>query len=711
MTIRLLLPCALLLGHVLPAQHPPGYQTPPPALAALVDAPATPTLTLSPDQTRALQLTLAPRPTVADLAAPELRLAGIRFNPSTYGPTLSGSITHLALKSLTDSNEISVTGFPSDARLASPAWSPDGKFIAVVVYATPSTPGALWLIDTATAQARALTGPQLNSILGTPYDWLNARTLVVKFIPTNRGPVPSRNTTAAAPVIQQTSGEKAANRTYQDLLKDPTDEALLDYYATAELHRLDLDGTDQPLNINGLFTCEPSPDGNFLLINSIRRPYSYSVPLNLFSTRHDIHHADGRHLRTIATLPLAEKIPLAHNSTREGPRNLNWRADTPATLTWVEARDGGDAARPAEIRDELLQLPAPFDAAPTSLLTFKTRFASVVWGDANRALAYESWYKTRRVLLREFNPSAPASPPRVVQDYSSEDRYKNPGAPLQRRGPYGRSVLRLSPDRRSLFLLGAGASPTGSRPFIDRLDLATRETTRLWQSTPPLHEQPLALLGANSDRLLLTREAPDQFPNYHVLDLSSRASTALTAFPDPHPQFSNLRKEIISYTRPDGVKLTGTLYLPPAWQPADGPLPTLLWAYPVEVNDAATSGQITDSPHRFVRISPSGPLPYLALGYAVLDNPTMPIVGADGKEPNDTYLPQLIASAQAAIDELARRGVTDPKRVAIGGHSYGAFMTANLLAHTRLFRAGIARSGAYNRTLTPFGFHAEARSY
>jgi len=82
-----------------------------------------------------------------------------------------------------------------------------------------------------------------------------------------------------------------------------------------------------------------------------------------------------------------------------------------------------------------------------------------------------------------------------------------------------------------------------------------------------------------------------------------------------------------------------------------------------------------------------------------------------GVEPNDTFVEQLVSSAEAAVNAVVERGVVDPEKIAVGGHSYGGFMTAHLLAHTKLFKAGLARSGAYNRTLTPFGFQGEERTF
>ncbi|MRR10727.1 S9 family peptidase, partial [bacterium] len=237
------------------------------------------------------------------------------------------------------------------------------------------------------------------------------------------------------------------------------------------------------------------------------------------------------------------------------------------------------------------------------------------------------------------------------------------------------------------------------------------QTRRLFRSEAPHYELPVEILDPAQGTFLTRRESVSEPPNYYVRNLKTNSDRALTAFPHPTPQIAGVYKELIRYEREDGVKLTGTLYLPPGKKPADGPFPLLMWVYPQEFKSADAAGQVTDSPYRFVRVSPMSPLLWLAAGYAVLDDPTMPIVGEGQAEPNDTYVKQLVAGARAAVDEMVRRGIAERGRIAIGGHSYGAFTTANLLAHTDLFAAGIARSGAYNRTLTPFGFQAEERTF
>ncbi|MDP1581135.1 MAG: prolyl oligopeptidase family serine peptidase [Candidatus Didemnitutus sp.] len=687
-----------------------GYQQPAAALAAIVDAPLAPELTLSPSRDRALLLARSPAPTIAELAAPELRLAGVRFNPGSLTSNRATDFTQLTFKLLADGRELPVAGFPAHARFAHVAWSPDGRHLSVVVF-VGENPGALWIVDVAAAQARALTGPQLNGVLGNPVDWLDRDTLLVKMIPRDHGAPPARTVETLGPIAQQSTGKRAAARTYTDLLNGPQDEAEFEYYGTAELVRVGLDGSTHPLGLRGLLEASPSPDGRFILVTSLHRPFSYALPASRFPQRIEVYSRDGQLVHTLAALPMADSITIDFNSVRRGPREVTWRHDAPATLAWFEARDGGDATSDAKVRDELLMLAAPFTDAPQSLMKFALRAGSMIWGDDQRMLVTESWRRTRRTRTWLLNPAQPGSEPRLVFDRSSENLYEHPGDPILERGTLGRPQLRFTADGTGIFLRGTGASPEGNRPFLDQLDLTTLRPTRLWQSAAPHYEEFIAFLDASGQRTLTRRESVTDAPNYFVRDLARGTSEPFTAFANPFPQFAGVHKELISYARADGVTLTGTLYLPPGWQPAAGPLPTLLWAYPREFKSADAASQVRASPYRFVRVSASGPLPYLLLGYAVLDDPAMPIIGEGKREPNDTYVTQLVSSARAAIEELARRGVTDPQRVAVGGHSYGAFMTANLLAHSDLFRAGIARSGAYNRTLTPFGFQAETRNF
>ena len=702
-----------LAAPLLRAQGDATFRVPSAALAAIVEAPLTPLVSLSPDKKNLLLLERPSLPPVAELAEPELRLAGLRINPATNGPSRDTYYTGLVVKALAGGAEKRIAGFPAGARITSLAWSRDSRHLAATV--TLPQRLELWLVDVAAARARRLTERALNGVVDTP-TWVDDTTLVVSLVPAGRGAAPAAPTVPSGPVVQENLSGKRPARTYADMLASAHDEALFEHYATAELVLVSTAGKISPLGLRGLIgNASPSPDGRLLLVTTWSRPYSYLVPVTRFPTKVTVHDRAGKLVHTVADLPLAESIPIPTGSVRTGPRGVTWRADAPATLSWMQALDGGDAGRETALRDEWFTHAAPFTGAPVSQQKFAYRAAGVTWGDDQRALVTESWTKTRRIRTWIANPSTPGAAPTLLFDRSSEDRYNAPGSPVLARNAFGRLVLLTSADKSKLYYDGAGASPEGDRPFLDELDVATKKTRRLWRSTAPHYETFVAHLDDGLKRIITSREAVTEPANYYFRTLGvaddAQALAPITNFPNPFPQFAAVKKEMIAYKRADGVALSGTLYLPPGRTALDGPLPTLLWAYPREFKDADAAGQVKESPYRFIRVSPLGPLPFVLAGYAVLDDPTMPIIGAGKTEPNDTYVPQLVASAKAAIDELVRRGVTDPKRVAVAGHSYGAFMTANLLAHSDLFAAGIARSGAYNRTLTPFGFQAEERTF
>jgi dipeptidyl aminopeptidase/acylaminoacyl peptidase len=694
-----------------PAQEGhPVYREPDAALARIVDAPPTPGVSLAPDETRLLVVEYPSYPPIAELAERELKLAGMRIRPSVDGRSRTTGATGLRLLDVATGAERPVTGLPVGPRIENLRWSPDGAHVAFTH--TTDDRIELWVLDVGAAGARRLVDARLSLAAGNGPSWLDDETLVATFVPEGRGPEPSARRVPLGPVIEEATGRKAPARTYQDLLEDPADEALFDHYFTVQLALAELDGTVRPIADPGIaMDVSPSPDGRYLLVEWVHRPYSYRVPASRFPRRVEVMDRDGRPVHLVADLPLQEEVPITFGSVPTGPRSVGWRADSPATLVWAEAQDGGDASVEAEVRDKVFVLDAPFSAGPRELTSLGLRYAGLEWGDDDLALVYESWWKTRRQKVWRVRPGDLSAAPELLFDRSYEDRYSDPGRPDTRTNEYGRSVIRRSPDRDAVYLVGAGASPEGDRPFLDRYDLATGGTTRLFQSEAPWYEAPVALLDPAAGALLTRRESPDTPPNYFERNVASGDLRAVTDFPHPAPELTEVRKELIRYTRADGVDLTGTLYLPPGWEPADGLLPAVLWAYPTEYKSADAAGQVTDSPYRFVRASAWSPHIWTLIGYAVLDDPSLPIIGEGDDEPNDTYVEQLVAGAEAAVRELARREVGDPARMAIGGHSYGAFMTANLLAHSDLFAAGIARSGAYNRTLTPFGFQAEERTY
>ena len=689
----------------------PEYRMPPKAIADLIDAAPTPGVSVSPNQQWVLVMERPSLPSIQEVAQPELRLAGMRINPRTNGRSRRSYNTKLILKRIADGQETTVRGLPVEPRIQSIGWSPNSKKIAFTI--TRDSGIELWAADVATAQARRLTEPRLNAAYGAPYEWSpNSQSLIAMLVPSNRGRAPEAPTTPTGPVIQQNIGRKTPARTYQDLLKNAHDEALFDHYLTSQVVRVSLDGQATPLSSPGIFAqAEPSPDGQYILTERLHAPYSYLVPASRFPRTVEIWDGGGRVVKTVAEIPLAEEVPIGFGAVRTGPRAFGWRADQPAALYWAEAQDGGDPKKDVEIRDRVYVFAAPFTSEAIELLALGMRYSGMSWGDSKLALANEWWWKNRRSRTWIVNPSAPGSEAALLFDRSFEDRYSDPGRPLFRRTEAGTSVLRTADGGRTLFLSGLGASPEGNRPFLDRLELASKKTERLWRSQAPYYERVVDLLDPDKRTLLTRRESKNEPPNYFVRDSQKDSLKALTTFPHPTPALKDVYKEMLRYERADGVKLTATLYLPPGKTPKDGPFPMLMMAYPREFKSADAAGQVTDSPHRFVRTSAHSSLLWLVHGFAVLDNPTLPIIGEGDEEPNDSYVKQLVSGAQAAVDEVVRLGVADRHRIAIAGHSYGAFMTANLLAHCDLFQAGIARSGAYNRTLTPFGFQSEERTF
>ncbi len=687
------------------------YRLPPKAIADLIDAPLTPAVGLGPHRQWLLLMQQPSLPPISEVSQPELRLGGIRINPRTNGRSRTWHYKSLTLKRLSNGELRPITGLPADARIGSVQWSPDGRKIAFTI--TRETGVELWAADVATGKARRLTEPRLMTAYGAPYRWVSdSATLICRHVSAERGDPPQEAQVPSGPVVQENIGKKAPSRTYQDLLENPYDEAMFEHYLTSRVVKVTLEGKVTPIGTEGVIArASPSPNGKYILVETIHRPYSYLVPIWRFPKRVEIVGPSGKVVRLVADLPLAEEVPVAFGAVPTGPRSSGWRADKAATLYWAEAQDGGDPNAEAEVRDRVYTLSQPFEGNPVGLVALGLRYGGLEWGHEQLALVSEWWWKNRKTRTWIVDPSTPGSEPTLLVDRSFEDRYSDPGDPILTDTPNGTSILLTVNDGNTVFLTARGASPEGDRPFLDRLDLRTKKSDRLWRSEAPYYEYPVDLIDSKKLTVLTRRESISEPPNYFLRDLATDDLRSVTQFPHPTPQLANVYKEQIRYERADGVQLTATIYLPPGKKPEDGPWPMLVWAYPQEFKSADAAGQVSDSPYRFVRTGWYSSLLWLVHGYAVLNNPTLPIVGEGDEEPNDTYVDQLVAGAKAAIDEAVRRGVADRDRVAVGGHSYGAFMTANVLAHCDLFRAGIARSGAYNRSLTPFGFQAEERTF
>ena len=721
LVLLLVLPCAAAGAKTpVPASAAPaagGYALPPAALQAIVDAPRPPQLAISPHRDL-LSLTQSPSlPGIDVVAQPELKLAGLRINPRSYSQSRFSFGNDFWLLEIASGQNIRISGLPQPLSLASSSWSPDQRHIAFNQVDARSGSNELWLVDVAARNARKLVGG-LNTVAGRGYRWMpDNQRLLVQLQPEGQGAAPVSDGIPTGPNTQQTRAGSGVTqiRTYQDLLKNEADARLFEHYLRSQAALVHLAGQVEKLGSPALtLSLEASPEGRYLLQQRIERPFSYLVPFSSFPRRIEVLDTQGRVVHEVAKLPLVEGLPSGNDAVRTGVRGIEWRSDVPATLVWAEAQDGGDPAREVAIRDAVMMQAAPFERPPVTLAQLAMRYAGTTWGNGELAILSEYWWKTRQIKEWKIAPDHLSQAAQIIRAGSYEDRYQDPGTPATYLDGNGQQRLLVSADGEHIYRQGEGASPEGDRPFVDKVSLRDGKTQRLFHSQAPYYEAPQVLLDAEGQRLLTSRESPQEPANFYVRTLgdAQAAPRALTRFPHPTPQLKDIRKEQIRYQRKDGVDLNATLYLPAGYDAKrDGPLPMLMWAYPAEFKSAAAASQVADSAYRFNAVGYWGPQAFLAMGYAVLDDFSVPIIGEGDKEPNDNYLPQLIASAEAAVDEVVRRGVADRSRIAVGGHSYGAFMTANLLAHTRLFKAGIARSGAYNRTLTPFGFQAEERNF
>jgi len=710
----------LMLLIAVHAQTSLKYQEPAKALIDLVDTRPTPAVEVSPKDKNGrhwlLIETISGLPPISDLAQPEVRLAGLRLNPRTNGPSRGRYFTALRLQALPDGVEKTVAGVPAGARIRFTAWSPDARHLYFVNAVDDRNQAglSLWIVDVAAAQAKQLPGIALNGVLGPPCEWTgDSQSLVCKTIVKNRGAVPQRSEIPAGPVIQENLGRTTPGATYQDLIRSPADETLFDYYATSQVEVVHLDGTTRAVGQPGIIeNAAPSPDGRYLMIDERHHPYSYLLPFPFFPERVSIIQLATGARKQLEDKPLEDTIPNINDAVAAGPRDFDWRSDAPAQVFWVEAGDGGDPQKDVAVRDSLFLLDAPFEGSAHKLAELPVRFRSISWASGRLAIVEEQRWKDRKRIILAVAPDAPASPLKLFEG-SFEDRYQDPGHPLEVMNERGKQVLETTTDASGIYLRSQGASPGGDRPFLSVMNAANGESQKIWQSEDKFYEVAAAVLdtpGSPPD-LLIRRESPELPPNYYLQNPGKGELAQVTSFPNPYGNTAIPKKQVLKYKRADGVDLTANLYLPAGYKPSDGPLPTLVEAYPVEYKTKSAAGQISGSPYEFPFLYWSSPIPFVTQGYAVLENATIPIVGEGNAEPNDTYVEQLVASAQAAIDEGVRLGVVDRNRVAVMGHSYGAFMTANLLAHSDLFKAGIARSGAYNRTLTPFGFQTEERTY
>ncbi|MEJ5048578.1 prolyl oligopeptidase family serine peptidase [Chryseobacterium culicis] len=703
--------CLLAFLNFYDAQENITYQKPSAEILKLADYQRPPSVLMNSKKDWVVFTYRPTYKTLEDLSQNEMKLGGLRINPVT---NISSSITYsndLKIRKINDKNEIQVKNLPSNPKIGYVSFSPDEKKLA---FTNTTNKGVeLWIVDMETASANKITADNLNANLGMPYVWYNdSQSLLIRAIPQNRPAlIDASKDLPTGPIVSTADGKVSQNRTYQDLLKNPQDEKNFETLTASEIYNVDLTGNLKKLKDQNMYAgLSFSPDGNYLMATLIKKPFSYIVPLNRFPSTTVVYDMKGNTVKTVNDVPLNEIMPKGFSSVRTGKRDMAWRSDAPATLTYAEALDGGDQSKTAEYRDEVFTWEAPFTAAPKSFFKTKQRYDDVVWTNDHYAIVSEGWYDTRNTksYLVDINNGES----KVFDDRNYQDVYSDPGNFNTTKNQYGRYVIDMKGGKA--YLIGAGFTKDGQHPFIDEMDVKSLKKKRLYTSNIKNgKEEIIDILNASKGEILTIQQSPSIYPNYFKKNIKSNKAEAVTTFANPFESIKDVYKEVITYKRNDGVTLTGTLYLPANYdrKAKKEKLPLLIWAYPTEYKDKNTAGQNTQNPNDFTFPYYGSFVYWTTKGYAVLDDAAFPIIGEGKTEPNDTFIPQLVANAAAAIDAVDHLGYIDKKKVAVGGHSYGAFMTANLLTHSNLFACGIARSGAYNRTLTPFGFQSEQRNY
>ena len=686
-----------------------GYQTPPKVIADLLLAKPTPAVSVDSKGEWMLLSERNSYPTVEELGQPEIRVAGLRLNPNNFSPSRQTYINSFSLKNIKTNKEFTITGLPQNMLAGNVQWN--DNYSKICFTNTTGSKVDLFVIDVATHVAKKINKQALNIAYGAGIRWFDESTLMYKTAIALPSALPNRPITPKGPTVQQNVGKAAPGRTYQDMIKSPYDEQVFEFMATAQMV-MNKNGIETKVGKPTIYTfVQSSPDKKYLLVETVKKPFSYLVPASGFPSTVAITDLTGKVIKILAELPNTEATPSGNDNIQNVPSAYEWRDDEAATIVWSAPLDSGLIKTKIEYHDAVYALAAPFTAQAKELFKTQMRFKGINWGNENFAWVTEALQGKQTLKVSRYNPSANTM--ETLFERNSTDAYSNPGNPVTEKNKYKRDVIRVT-NNTLLMNNSVGSSPKGDLPFLANFDLVTKKSEILWRSQEGFYESVVDVLDADKLILLTRKESQTTVPNYYIKNLKLRmADMAITNFTNPYPALAGVTKEKIKYKRADGVDLSGDLYLPKGYsKEKDGPLPVLIWAYPREFNNAADAAQIRGSKDRFTTISWASPIFYVTQGFAVLDNAEMPIVSTDPlKKPNDNFLDQLRLNAEAAINNLSDMGVGDRKRVAVGGHSYGAFMTANLLAHTNLFKAGIARSGAYNRTLTPFGFQNEDRTF
>jgi dipeptidyl aminopeptidase/acylaminoacyl peptidase len=701
-----------LIFFSLYAQEGLEYQVPPKEILDLIDVTMPPRVLVDDNKNYMVYLYRDTYKTIEELSEKEMRLAGLRINPKTNIGSRVSYYNNIKISSLENnpSKIYDVKGMPTDPRISNIEWSPDQTKIAMTN--TTKEGLELWILDLKTSKLKRLTAPKLNANLGNVINWFkDSESLLVKFVPAKIQSITlADDLIPAGPRISTNNGEKAQNRTYQDLLKNKNDEKNFEILAMSDLYKVSIKGKKRLWKKSDMHReISFSPDGAYVLVSIIKKPFSYIVPYYRFPSKYIIYKSNSKKIKILADIPLIEDLPKGFMAVRKGARSFKWRLDKPASICFVSALDNGDPKEEVQFRDELFQLDAPFNKNPVSMLKTQNRYYQSSWCNDTLAIVSDYWWNNRNKKTYLFNPSDLSKEPLVISDRNYQDRYNDPGDFEKERNIYGEYVLVLRD--KNLYLIGDGFSSNGQFPFLDEFKISTLKKKRIYQSSAPGKKESLRGFNPDDNKLFVRIESPNEYPNYYFRNLDGELSQ-VTYFVNPFKSIQNVYKELIKYKREDGLDLSATLYLPEGYDFSQKEkLPMVMWAYPREYKDKSSASQTTKNPNQFTYPYAGSPIYWLTRGYAVLDDVAFPIVGEGDEQPNDDFRNQLVNNAKAAIEKVDSLGYVDINRIAVGGHSYGAFMVANLLSHSNYFAAGIARSGAYNRTLTPFGFQSEERNY
>ncbi len=705
---------SLLLSNSIVAQENLEYQKPPKEILDLIDYERAPGVIMDSKKVNMVFLYRDSYKTLDDLNQEEMKLAGLRINPVTNISSTVTYMNNIKTRKINGTIEMQVTGLPEKPRISNLSWSPNEQFIAFTHTTTNQV--ELWVLDLSTNNCKKLSNLVLNANLGSPITWFkDSKSLLVRAIPADKpNLISTKNTLPTGPVVSVSDGSKAQNRTYQDLLKNPIDEKNFESLASSELHKVFLDGKSEKWMAKGMYMGENfSPDGNYILITMIERPFSYMVTYDRFPNREVVFDSNAKKIAEVNFTPLTEVMPKGFMAVYAGKRGFSWRSDEAATLYFMQALDKGDPEVMVDYRDEIFTLKVPFTQQPSSLIKLKQRASGIEWGDATHAIASDSWWNTRNARTYFFDPSIGNSSMKLLSDRNYDDKYSDPGRMQTTRNQYGEDVIQMLGDE--VYLFGEGFTAEGQFPFIHKMNIKTGVLSKVYRSVYTDKVESLSsFIDVKKGTVLVRIESATEYPNYFIRTIGKGKSmpVQVTNFKNPFTALEKVHKEVIKYKRSDGLELTGTLYLPAGYdRTKKEKLPMIMWAYPKEFKDKNSAGQTTTNPNQFTFPNYGSPIYWVTRGYVVLDNASFPIVGEGETQPNDSFIPQLVDNAKAAIDAVDALGYIDRTKVAVGGHSYGAFMTANLLTHSDLFACGVARSGAYNRTLTPFGFQSEERNY